>query len=256
MSYYTYFKPTEEYLKQYSKEYLEKEIKKFRTYKTEERSKLVLSAIAAYYSFNGLTIFDKDENSFTGGFTMKIESLYQLISRRLRSYIYAAKTLEDYETRLSVLEDSEHELYYNHFDKDEYDLQETVDEFEEKINSDTLEICTLCMAKFVPDNKYSDTPKTDYDYIRCDFRNRVEECLESLDYLIEEYVKADTLLKCYDSKETESERYKDDEEDADVDAEDADEKPKEDTTNEDASIDDELASEAENIDEQIENLPY
>lgn len=203
MSYYTYFKPIESYYKDYNAKDLEFKISKIKGDTSDAQNTLILACVKAYYMLNKET---NDVPSFSD-FWGTINSFYKLIKMYVNSYVYERKNLEDFEMKLTIINDDDHELWYNHFNDTEYDLQEFIDNFDENINDCVLNICTLCLAKYEPDTKYSDTPKSDYEYVKSDFITRIQEEIESINYFCENYNRAKVLLDCWDTKEGEEERY-------------------------------------------------
>lgn len=209
MSYYTYFKPLESYYKDYNAKDLENRISKIKRDTSDSKNVLILACIKAYCMLNGREKEIKDAFSFNDFYSLT-HSFYKLIKMFVDSYVYERKSLEDYETKLSIINDKNHELWYNHFSDNEYELEDFVDNFDENIANCVLDICTLCFAKYEPDTKYSDTPKSDYEYVKSDFIRCIQENLDSIDYYCENYIRAKVLLDCWSTKEGEEEHFKSD----------------------------------------------
>lgn len=97
------------------------------------------------------------------------------------------------------------ELYRNR-PRDEYEMERLIEEYEDKIDSIIESLLILATVRFVPDDTYSDTPKNEMDYLKCDYINRVEEEIEYLEDISCDYAFAKFATEeC--TRETEDERY-------------------------------------------------
>ena len=88
---------------------------------------------------------------------------------------------------------------------DEYEMEQIVNSYNEDINRIIENLLILSTVRFVPDNEYSDTPKTEMDYLRYEYITQINYELESLEDTVRDYVFSKFVLEECD-RETESER--------------------------------------------------
>lgn len=210
MSYYTYFKPAPSFIDGYDEKILKENEDVFSSEKREAKSVLVLGCIESYYRFQKMLSTDSKDKSEESLVYPKhtrmmfvLKDFYAFIKTLVGQYSWAVQNLELNYLRQRTLEDEKHELYFNHFRKDEYDLQYTIDKFKESIEDCVLDLCVKCLTTFEADTKYLDTPKTTAEYIQSEFKQKIDDVLNYIDQLCEDYEVADVLIKCYDSRQSE-----------------------------------------------------
>ena len=181
MSYYHYFKLKDE--SKYQKEDALKELKFKYTSSDKDKILLKVSMIKAYY-----------EN--------KIETNYTDIFCRVK--LLATDIEEDCLLSLvkEIKEKGEIERNRPH---DEYEMEQIVNSYDEDINRIIENLLILSTIRFVPDNEYSDTPKTEMDYLRYEYITQINYELETLEDTVLDYTFSKFVLEeC--NRETESER--------------------------------------------------
>lgn len=90
--------------------------------------------------------------------------------------------------------------------QDDYHMQSLIEDYENHLNSIIERLLILATVRFVPDEKYSDTPKNEMDYLKYDYIKQVEEEIDYLEDVVYDYAFAKFVTEeC--TRETEDERY-------------------------------------------------
>lgn len=181
MSYYHFFKLKKE--SKYQKEDALRELKFKYTSSDKDKILLKVSMIKAYY-----------EN--------KIETNYTDIFYRVK---LLASDIEEESLLSLVKEIKENGEIERNRPNDDYEMEQIVNSYDEDINRIIENLLILSTVRFVPDNEYSDTPKTEMDYLRYEYITQINYELESLESTVLDYVFSKFVLEECD-RETESER--------------------------------------------------
>lgn len=181
MSYYHYFKLKKE--SKYQKEDTLKEFKFKCISSDKDKILLKVSMIKAYYE-------DKLETNYTDIFCRVKLLATDIEQNYLHSLVEEIKEKGEIERNRPY---------------DEYEMEQIVNSYDEDINRIIENLLILSTIRFVPDNEYSDTPKTEMDYLRYEYINQINYELESLEDTVFDYTFSKFVLEECD-RETESER--------------------------------------------------
>ena len=182
MSYYHYFK-----LKEDSK-YNNYEPPKFPKWGRTPKDKILLKGamINAFYE-------EKIEKKFDN------ISLYVMMLKYSLEDSYLKSLLKE------ITEDKNKEISRNRPDN-EYEMQSNIDDYEDNLNHVIESLFILSCIKFIPDTEYSDTPKTEMDYLKYEYLKEVESEIQLLEDYVYDYVFSKFVLEnC--TRQTEDERY-------------------------------------------------
>ena len=189
MSYYHYFKLKDE--SKYQKEDALRELKFKYTSSDKDKILLKVSMIKAYYE-------NKIETNYTDIFC-RVKLLATDIEEDC--LLSLVKEIKEH-LELLIKEKGEIERNRPH---DEYEMEQIVNSYNEDINRIIENLLILSTIRFVPDNEYSDTPKTEMDYLRYEYITQINYELETLEDTVLDYTFSKFVLEeC--NRETESER--------------------------------------------------
>lgn len=187
MSYYHYFK-----LKKDSKYQNWEPKKKQESFiKDTSKNEFYVKMIQAYYNTDS---------------TSKVRD----ISFAVQMYIWKDLYDADENYLNQMYEDENHELWRNR-PMDDYDMQSCVDEWNDYLDRVVKRLTILSTVRFVSDDRYSDTPKTEMEYLQYEYIDKIDEELSLLEEYTLDYTFAKFVLNHCIRRTEDQETYPDEE---------------------------------------------
>lgn len=192
MSYYHYFK-----LKKDSKykNWTPKE-KKSIDLIDNSKNEFYVKMIQAYY--------DNDAAS-------KVKNISWAVQMCIWKDLYKAD--EEYLNQMH--EDENHELWRNRPMNDS-EMQTCIEEWEDYLTKTIKSLAIISSIKFIPDDKYLDTSKTEMEYLQHEYINKIDEEMELLNEYLYDYTFAKFVTENCIRRTEDQENYPDEESSKDV----------------------------------------
>lgn len=189
MSYYTYFTVPKDYRDNRDEKTIKRVMKFRETSLKRSKNELHAAMIDAYYS-------------------KSYKEAAELIDTIWSRIIYDMIDIENFDTALWARELENGTAAYNNANCNYIcAVQDDLQRDQNVLDSLYGELLCLSRIKFKDDSEYSDVPHTEEDYLLYEYQNKINDLIDNAQDLIEEMSKYKIWLDCWDSKETDDDRY-------------------------------------------------
>ncbi len=189
MSYYTFFTVPHDYRDSRDDATLQRNLENRKMSIAKGKSMLKAAMIDAYYKE------DFTEATKSIGWTWD-------------SLIMDMTLAENYDMALYARSLKDGVASFNHADcDDKYQIEEDIKRNKEQLANAYGDLLCLSRVRFKDDDDHSDVAHTESDYLLYDYQTSINDIIHRVRDIIEENSKFQLWLDCWDSKETEGERY-------------------------------------------------
>ena len=189
MSYYTFFTVPHDYRDSRDEVTLQRNLENIKMSIAKDKNMLRAAMIDAYYK---------------EGFAEATKS----IGWTWDSLIMGMTLAEDYDMALYARSLKDGVVSYNHAGCDsKYQIEEDIKHNKEQLAQAYGDLLCLSRVRFKNDDDHIDVAHTESDYLLYDYQNSINDIIQRAQDIIEENSKFQLWLDCWDSKETEDERY-------------------------------------------------
>ena len=189
MSYYTFFTVPHDYRDSRDDATLQRSLENGKMSIAKDKSMLKAAMIDAYYKE------DFTEATKSIGWTWD-------------SLIMDMTLVENYDMALYARSLKDGVASFNHADcDDKYQIEENIKRNKEQLANAYGDLLCLSRVRFKDDDDHSDVAHTESDYLLYDYQTSINNIIRQVRDIIEENSKFQLWLDCWDSKETEGERY-------------------------------------------------
>lgn len=189
MSYYTFFTVPHNYRDSRDDATLRRNLTDRKMSIAEDKSMFKAAMIDAYY-----------KEDFLGA--------DKILKWIWNSLIMNLTLAEDYDVALYTRSLKDGVASFNHADCDsKYQIEEDIRRNKEQLADAYGDLLCLSRVRFKDDDKHSDVAHTESDYLLYEYQNHINDIIRRAQDIIEENSKFQLWLDCWDSKETEDERY-------------------------------------------------